>query len=630
VESLAIFEEAGALADRLTVKHPGQRRPLAWEKGHTLQALASTYVLLGNYPAAIENYREARATYRHEPDPEEIGHAEVLTNMAQAYACSGNLISAELSLLEAVDIAQRTGNRLQLDKITAVATHWNLKAVVAVTGGSIAEAAAQAAAAGQYSTAYIRHCIATRSALESGNLPLAAEQATAARSLERHLGSQELHPPRLRSMEATILEQQGEGETAFCRPLIEGAHEWWQRLTAVGRGHEDFRAIADDLHDHFRRLSGSTLRLGRKDEALAAFEIGRALAWAADAGPQMLARALGENPFAADGSSVDVSCIEQLQKRLPVDAVAVSLAALPPNLVAFVVSPQGIDVASVPVGRTVAEAQSHEEEIRMLPKSLRDAIGLAAVPDAVLQLGQSLRTIIGNHKIHWFAPYSFFHLVPWRAVLRSAGFAWEQLAFSVHFGLLYVTDPLPAEEMRRSGCLALGHGRAIGWDFRQEAERFVARWGTGATLGPSCRPQDVQDALAREWPLFLSCHGAASNTLRLVLELEGGDAFVEDLLPPRARMSLLVLSACESGVYDMAWGDDPVGFAPLALRRGIRRCICTRWPIHASFADAFFPQLAEEIQGAATLEAAFVAALARTEAAFDHWRDLACVEVLAS
>jgi hypothetical protein len=80
----------------------------------------------------------------------------------------------------------------------------------------------------------------------------------------------------------------------------------------------------------------------------------------------------------------------------------------------------------------------------------------------------------------------------------------------------------------------------------------------------------------------------------------------------------------------MAWGDDPVGFAPLALRRGVRRCICTRWPIDAGFAATFFPLLAEEIQHAATLEVAFVNALAKTENGFRLWRDLACVELLGA
>jgi hypothetical protein len=162
-------------------------------------------------------------------------------------------------------------------------------------------------------TAYIRHCIAAKSALESGNDSLAADQAAAACRLERHLDPHDLHLPRLRSTEATIQEQQGAGEEAVCRTLIDGAHEWVRRLTAVGQGHEDFRAIADDLHNHFRRLSGSALRLDRRAEALAAFEIGRALAWAADASPDMLGRTLGGNPFIADGSGVDTVVPPDLQ-----------------------------------------------------------------------------------------------------------------------------------------------------------------------------------------------------------------------------------------------------------------------------------------------------------------------------
>ena len=104
----------------------------------------------------------------------------------------------------------------------------------------------------------------------------------------------------------------------------------------------------------------------------------------------------------------------------------------------------------------------------------------------------------------------------------------------------------------------------------------------------------------------------------------------DDQVVPRVVQSVLViLSACESGVYEMAWGDEPAGAAPLLLHRGARFCIGTRFPIGVMFAGRFFPRLMERLAGGEDLVTSFWVALSYSEqTGADRWKDIACPELI--
>ena len=91
---------------------------------------------------------------------------------------------------------------------------------------------------------------------------------------------------------------------------------------------------------------------------------------------------------------------------------------------------------------------------------------------------------------------------------------------------------------------------------------------------------------------------------------------------------LVVLSACDSGVYKVRLGDYPVGGVPRLLRAGVRFCIGSRYAIRSSFCEAFFQFFQVELSTSPTPLSCFVTALSEVEAddQFDIWRDLACIE----
>jgi hypothetical protein len=58
--------------------------------------------------------------------------------------------------------------------------------------------------------------------------------------------------------------------------------------------------------------------------------------------------------------------------------------------------------------------------------------------------------------------------------------------------------------------------------------------------------------------VLISCHGKSVDSPdgpQLVLELADGALAVDDVFPERVVATLVILSACESGVYHMAWSD---------------------------------------------------------------------------
>ena len=80
----------------------------------------------------------------------------------------------------------------------------------------------------------------------------------------------------MRLTQAGLLSQARAPAADVLRVLVEGAHLWFRRL---GRPlvQDDFRRTTAASHDHFRLLSRKLIDAGLPNQALVAFEAGRAL-----------------------------------------------------------------------------------------------------------------------------------------------------------------------------------------------------------------------------------------------------------------------------------------------------------------------------------------------------------------
>jgi hypothetical protein len=591
------------------------------------------WLKFGQPTQAIEAINQAREIYGAHRTADRTGHAEALTHLALAYRAAGKETAAGFALEEALSIVQETQDYDQLFRVLVAGHSIGLDLYPLDRILDLLETGAAAALESERpGTAYLRFCQGASAAIDlEGSAAAGLRLVRRARELEAHIDPRDPHVPKLRLIEALLLRRAKAPDKRVTAALIEGAHHWYRGIAAPLTP-ADFLSRSSDLHMHVRLLAGCLFEAGRHEESVVAFEAGRALGYAVEVDREFFSRVVLRNPFLPNGSAVDVSLLRQAQQRLTPDEVAVVLAVIPPHLIAFVVGRGSVEPVAIEIGHTSDDLVALDTCVKALPRRLWKGEGLEAMPKALLVLGTDVTRKIGSRSIAMLAPYDSLHLVPWRLVLRQSGLAWRQLSFPVAFNFLLRQDKAAGPDLRHAKVLALGHGAAVTVDLREEARMFAEAFGENGTLLAGCSAQDVEQALRSGSVVLLSCHGSAvrrAGGLRLVLELSDGPSMAEDVFPSRVVSPLVALSACDSGVYEMAWSDYPLGAGPLLLRRGATAFVGARFPVKASFAANFFPAFARLLAAGMHLHIAFARALMALEGRnADRWRDLACVELV--
>jgi len=250
-----------------------------------------------------------------------------------------------------------------------------------------------------------------------------------------------------------------------------------------------------------------------------------------------------------------------------------------------------------------------------------------------------IRGMTGKDAIQRFVPYGPLHSVPWRVLLKDIGLSWDQVGFATTYALLPLAAPGAAPDLTKGDVVCLGFDPGGHAAFLEEPKQVAAIFGDRGKFVEPCTEENIRGALESATILDLSCHGFSMNPradIELILRLADPRSPYRDVpllkfCPDRVSPSVVVLSACYSGVYNMAVGDFPIGGAPALLQRGVRFCVVMRFRVNASFARDFVIELAKLVFGREPVEAAFSKALQIMEArSADTWADLACVELLAS
>lgn len=616
-ESFPLFADAVRRADELLRQCGEEREALLLQKAHALNSWGNSHLYLRSWQGAVECYEEVRAIYRELHPEVREGYAETLTNLALALMKREKLTRAETALKEALDVA--AGDEDQVHRIKMASIQMGASLVKPEEREKTVVAAAEhAARAGRVPNSYLRYCIGAEAALDAGEAAESTRFIERARALEGGLAPHDLHVAMLRGTQARLLREGNTPDAGIVPVLIDGARRWYERLGKPAVG-VDFASMTRSMHNHFRMLARHLVNLGRLEEALAAFEAGRSLLHYREMHPAFLNDTIRRNPFQDAPDRVAVDAVRAAQQTLGEGECAVVLAVLPPELIAFVVWRDRIELARCPWATTLAEGEAIWRDSEMIPHRLVAGAGERSVPALYHHFAESLIKVIGRTRVRGMTPYSILHLVPWRTLLRAHGVPWSQLAFSTGFGFLLRTAVTPALAVPGIAVSALGHGSAGGIDLKEEARRFAAEFGARGTFAAACKAADVLLALEAEQVVLLSCHGKAVKTEdspATTFEFEaanGGTAVVgvEAMVPRAVKSPLVILSACESGVYDMEWGEFPTGVAPLLIQRGAHRCIGSRFLLRAAFAQKFFPALGHLLAAGQSVEEAFSEALAR-------------------
>jgi tetratricopeptide (TPR) repeat protein len=637
-EGLRGLERALDRADELVPACPELRDALEIQKADTLNAAGNVLLDLRHWKGAAKCFTDARDIYDRYRHDAEWPLAYALTNLGLVWNVLDEKYRAQSALLEAKGIVEKLGDADQLHRINIGLIQLGSSAIPTNDYLPLARAAAEAArASGNFPLALRRYCILAEVAERAGALDEGFESLSLARGLLSEVRYDQFTEPRLVNIEAGLLERAGSPREEIIRRLTAGASLWYSRIAGL-LPPADFKAVSSSLHDHFRRLARHLLTAGDVERALLAFEAGRTLGHGVDVDPSFVERVIGRNPFAADGSEIDLALLREAQATIPEGQVVIVVAALPPALVGFVVGRDAVTAVSRDLPVAADSTEELTNNIKRIPERLQEGEGRAAIPDLLHDFAAVLAGAVSGCIVCGFMPYAYFHLVPWRVLLHDQGISWEAMPFSVGFGLLLRDGTPTLGPVDSLDVIALGHGSSrSGIDFTEEARVFADHFGTRARFVPACTAADLNAALGRPVIALLSSHGEARDSeegVTLALLLSDGHGDGEWVLAPRVfpqpvTAPLVILSACYSGAYQMAWGDYPVGGAPLLIHRGAALCICTRYAVSSEFTLRFFDDLGRRLKNGDEPVTAFIRSIAAMPTDQKTlWQDLACIEIL--
>jgi len=628
-EALQRFNRAIGAARQLTEKHEDFRQDIELEIAHTFNSWGGTLVRLKSPNAALDCFKRARDLYRKYEAENKVGLAETLTNLSLALRCLGKKNEASLALQEALAVAKSGGDQDQVRRIEVSTIQLEPTLIHGDPLRLLDDAANEAIANGCYSTGYIRQCIRATVAETLGDTSNGLKACADALKIEQQLDRGDPAPANMRLVLARLRAASGRPASEVLEVLFEGARLWWgvlrqPQLTA------DVLVKTQSMHDHFRFLARKLLDEGRTGEACMAFEAGRALGFAIEVDQSALPKILALDPFTGSQTSVDCAGLQAMQSALLENEAIISMAILPPSLVAFVVRRDSVSAIAHPLPGD-DDCFLLFDSIRNIPRRLREKEGIIAVPQVIQDFGRKISAEIGASSIVSVIPNSILHGVPWRALLRSLGIDWSQLSAVTGFGLLLGKPKLASIQ---HSAISLGHGNAGAIDLNQEARDFANAFADQGSVIENATSSDIRSALIRRGAVLISCHGSQREdlnhgTFHLYLSLHDGDKSADEIWPDTVAADFVVLSACDSGVYEVAWGDYPVGAGPDLLRKGAKLCLATRFPVDARFAANHMQNLATYLASGYSVQMALSKTLDTMEkGGADFWNEIACFELI--
>lgn len=633
------FEEVCVIADELCKDQQALTEATQTEKAHALVSWGNALSNLRQYREAIERYEQAREIYNKYPSGNRAGVPQALTNLAIAAGQVNNLLRADLALREAKEVAEAQRDSDQVHRILVCAVQIGSGIVEEEKRFSVLVDAAEAAAReGFLPTAIRRFAIAAQYKLDKGNAAERMALIERAKELARGIPSNLPDKCKLYETEAQVRDERGDSPSDILSCLLEGARAW-HKLYAQNLHQLDAYNLGRDIHFHFRRTADVLMRLGRAEEALVAFEAGRALAHIRQADPGFIDDFLKQEIFPPDAVRVDLTMLRRIQVSLSSGRVVISCINVPREFVFYAIRKDSIRFGRFHIADTQEETDKITHELVETRYELEKGREADAISAPAREMAKMICDLAGKDAIHRFVPYGPLHPVPWRMLLKQTGLSWTQVGFATTYALLPLAAPLAPPDLSKGPVVCLGFDPKGHPAFREEPEQVAAIFGNRGQFVDPCTEENVRAALESATLLDLSCHGVAQNPhadVELVLRLaKPGDPYRDVPLllfcPERVNPALVILSACYSGVYNMAVGDFPVGGAPVLLQRGVRFCVVMRFPVNANFARDFVIEMTKLIAANTPVEVAFLKALEIMEGrGFRTWSNLACIELLTS
>lgn len=269
-------------------------------------------------------------------------------------------------------------------------------------------------------------------------------------------------------------------------------------------------------------------------------------------------------------------------------------------------------------------------------------LGDVAANGARETLASATREFLG-HGVEWLAeahsagkrhllvvPDGAMHFLPFHLLGEDKPFADDWIVTYLPSADLLRRPPAPT---RPEGAAVFGLRYAGTQDelpgAAAEAQAVAQALGVTATSEAEATPARVLDALSQKRYVHIACHGehdvvaSTLQSLRLTpSSQDDGRLRTLDIVGRDLRgLSVLALSACETGLGRVDEGGNPLGLGACALACGAATVVTTLWPSHDDASAAFFSTLFRELAAGRSRRDAFRTAQVATRAEFPQYRD---------
>ncbi|MCK5841949.1 MAG: CHAT domain-containing protein [Candidatus Sabulitectum sp.] len=416
-----------------------------------------------------------------------------------------------------------------------------------------------------------------------------------------------------------------EDEDASLDALSKAAQGFFSTSTRANLMY-DKKYIMVEGHFCFRELANLLLEHSRVDEACMLMELARFYGWAFSFSDELAKEIVANNPLKEMPVELDTTLLHVLAKQITQAETQIHLAIIPPNIVAFFVSNDGVDFIKeeIPASCTY----TFLKKLHQVPQLLKSGLGLNSIPQIICQFAEKMSEYVKgrNKAISKIIPYAGLHLVPWREVLQAYNDNLYMSNLTMCFSGLERSICQPIDIERTSILTYFAKDE----EFGKEADEFMKIF-SDCNVIDEAESFHISDALKQDDFVYVSCHGEPnSDNSDVFFKLEDGVHLGTELVPDKVNAKIVVLSSCDSATFFYAHGEVLSGTIPYLLSKGCDYVIATRFPISQIAALRFAHHFSRMLKLEYPVEEAF----SKTKEGMlkDYlgvWEDVACIEIFS-
>lgn len=284
--------------------------------------------------------------------------------------------------------------------------------------------------------------------------------------------------------------------------------------------------------------------------------------------------------------------IAELQRHLSTETAFVEYASLDKELLAFVVTDEGVEVITGlgnedEIGELLAQLRFQIDSLRYGARAMRKHM-----VNLTLRVQHYLRTLyerllraveerIGSRNMI-IAPHRALYYVPFHALHDGSGHCLERREVSYVPSAIVLLHCLAQPQRPLQRALLLGVADEQTPRVREEIEALAPLFPETVTLlNERATAAALQEFSPSADILHLACHGQfrPDNPLFSSLRLGDGWLTVRDSYNLDLKCGLVALSACETGVNKVAPGDELIGLARGFLSAGAPTLLLSLWTV---------------------------------------------------